>query len=587
MKQTSARRLLSLLLFLASGQILLAQINIISTNPLAEQILQGNYNPADYAASTVIADMAATTFGIHAEVSPDLLKDYLIRLSEFGTRNTGSDTLSPTRGMGAARRWVFQKFEEFSAQNENRLVVSYLQFDQDICGMGQHRNIFAVLPGSNPTNNGVILIEGHIDSRCSLVCDVACQAEGVEDNATGTALVLELARVMAKYTFENTIVFVATIGEEQGLLGAEAFADYIKNKNIPLRAVLNNDIVGGVICGETSSPPSCPGLNNIDSTGVRLFSQGGSNSLNKQLARFIKLQYRENILPTAAVPMDIRLMSPEDRSGRGGDHIPFREHGYPAMRFTSANEHGDASNLPGYTDRQHTSEDILGVDTDGDQVIDSFFVQFNYLARNVVINGAAAAVAARNVPTPVSFTALRSSTGGAGLLDVDIDDPANVGIYRIALRSIALDWDTLYTMTGSTLGTFPAPPTGILYVSVAAVDDQGAESLFSGEKLVFITGTEEPEAAAEKNIELFQNRPNPFDEATWISFYVKKLPDYQQARILITDLQGKVIQQIPVNMSAGLNEVLYTHGYGVRGTFAYALQIDGQTVDARQMIFAF
>lgn len=589
MKQKSTLRfpLCLLFVFSAFGQILLAQTNIISTNPVAEQIMLGNYNPADYAATTVIADMAATTSGVHARVSPDSLKSYLFRLSEFGTRNTGSDTVSATTGIGAARRWVHQKFTEFSAANENRLVVSYLQFDLDICGMGQHRNIFAVLPGSNPSNNGVILIEGHIDSRCSVNCDVTCVAQGVEDNATGTALVLELARVMAQYTFENTIVFMATIGEEQGLLGAEAFSRYVQNNDIPLRAVLNNDIVGGVICGETSSPPSCPALNDIDSTGVRLFSQGSSNSRNKQLARFIKLEYGENILPTAAVPMDLRIMSPEDRSGRGGDHIPFREKGYAAIRFTSANEHGDASNGTGYTDRQHTSDDILGVDTDGDQVIDSFFVQFNYLARNVVINGNAAAVVARNVPVPLGFEALRSSDGGSGLLDVNIDDPANVGVYRIALRSFMNDWDTVYTMTGSTLGTFPAPPGGVLYVSVAAVDDQGAESLFSGEKLIFVTGTEDLDEVGGKNIELFQNRPNPFDEATWISFYVKEVPEYRQARILITDMQGKVIEQLPVSLNTGLNEVLYTHGYGVRGTFAYALQIDGQIVDTRQMVFAY
>ncbi|MEZ4942349.1 MAG: M28 family peptidase [Saprospiraceae bacterium] len=584
MKQKSTFRfsLLLVLVFSAFGQMVFAQTNIHCTNALAEQILLGNYNPADYAATTVTADLATTTAGIHARVSADSLKAYLIRLSTFGTRNTGSDTLSPTTGIGAARRWAHQKFTEFGAANENRLVVSYLQFDQDICGMGQHRNVFALLPGSNSANNGVILIEGHMDSRCDVSCDVTCEAQGIEDNATGTALVLELARVMAQYTFENTILFMVTIGEEQGLLGAEAMAIYMKNKDIPLRAVLNNDIVGGVICGETSSPPSCPGLNHIDSTGVRLFSQGGANSRNKQLARFIKLQYQENILPTASVPMDLRLQSLEDRTGRGGDHIPFRERAYPAMRFTSANEHGDASNGAGYTDRQHTSDDILGVDTDGDQVVDSFFVQFNYLARNVVINGNAAAVAARNVPVPAGLTALRST----GLLDVEVDDPANTGTYRVALRSTGLDWDTVYTLAGGTFGTFPAPPTGLLYVSVAAVDPEGGESLFSGEKLVLITGTETQTEGAGKNIELFQNRPNPFDEATWISFYVKEVPKYRQAQILISDMQGKAVERIPVVLQAGMNEVYYVHGYGTRGTFTYALQVDGQTVDARQMVFA-
>jgi hypothetical protein len=570
-----------LLVFLSHS--LAAQTNILSTNPLAEQILLGNYNPADYAASVVVTDMASVSAGIHERVSPDSLRAYIVRMSQFGTRNTGADTLSATTGMGAARRWVHEKLEEFSVQNEDRLVVSYLQFDQDICGMGRHSNVFAVLPGTNPAKNGIVLIEGHLDSRCDVLCDVTCEAQGVEDNATGTALVLELARVLAPYSFENTLVFVATTGEEQGLLGARAFATYIQNKNIPLRAVLNNDVIGGIICGETSSPPSCPGMDHVDSTSVRLFSAGGANSPHKQLARFIKLQYRENIQPSAAVPMNVRIMSPEDRSGRGGDHIPFRERGYPAMRFTSANEHGDASNGPGYADRQHTSDDILGVDTDGDSVVDSFFVDFNYLSRNAIINGNAAAVAARNVPTPTDFSCLRSTA----LLDVDITDPANTGTYRVALRGLALDWDTVFTLTGSTVGTFPAPPSGPLYVSVAAVDDEGAESLFSGEKLVFVTGTAEvPAEQEEKNITLFQNRPNPFDEATWISFWVNTVPEHRDAHILITDLNGRPIQRIQVAVQQGLNEVLYTHGYGVRGTFAYALLLDGQPVDSRLMIFA-
>ena len=563
--------------------LLNAQSNIHPTNPLVAQVLLGNYAPGDFAATTVITEPAVVTAGIDAGVSPDSLKSYIIRLSQFGTRNAGSDTLSPTTGIGAARRWVFQKFESFSAQNENRLLVSYLQFDQNICDVDQHRNIMAVLPGSNPARNGVILIEGHIDSRCDVLCDVTCTAQGVEDNASGTALVMELARVMSKYTFENTIVFMVTTGEEQNLHGARAFALYVKNNKIPLRAVLNNDVIGGVICGQTSSPPSCSGFNTIDSTSVRLFSAGSYNSPHKQLARFIKLQYRENILPLAKVPMNIRIMAPEDRSGRGGDHIPFRQNGYPAMRFTAANEHGDASNGPDYTDRQHTSDDVLGADTDGDGEVDSFFVQFHYLARNAVINGAAAAIAARNVPTPVDFSAIRSN---AGIVIVDIVDTANIGAYRIALHTVGHDWDTVYTLTGGTAGTFPAPLTGGLYVSVAAVDDLGAESLFSGEKFIFITGTTEPEEEAQKAVHLLPNRPNPFDEATWISFWVNQMPEYRRASILITDMRGKIIEQIPVKLQSGHNEVLYTHGYGVRGAFTYALLIDGKAVDARQMVFA-
>lgn len=573
-----------LYLFLLSPLFALAQTNILTTDPLAEQILLGNYDPANYAASTVVTAPAVISAGLNTRVSPDSLKSYILKMSTFKNRNTYSDTLSPVIGIGAARRWVHQKFEEFDNQHENRLVVSYLQFNHaSECGPGQFRNIMAILPGANPANNGVILIEGHLDSRCDSLCDISCLADGIEDNATGTALVMELARVMSDYTFENTIVFMATVGEEQGLLGAEAFALYCQQKNIPLRAVLNNDVIGGIICGKTSSPPSCPGLNDIDSTSVRLFSFGGFNSKHKQLARFIKLEYQENLLYQVLVPMNVRIMSPEDRTGRGGDHRPFRERNFAAMRFTSANEHGDANIVAGYTDRQHTSDDILGADTDADGSVDSFFVDFNYLARNAVINANAAAIAARHVPTPADFNGIRSG----GQITVTITDPANVGVYRVALRTTTTDWDTVFTLTGAVTGVFPCNPTGALFLSVAGVDAQGAESLFSGEKIITpVVATDEPDAEAERNIRLFQNRPNPFDEATWISFWINDVPAYREAFIQIVDLQGKIIERLPVMLKQGINETLYTHGYGVRGTFAYTLVIDGQPVDTRQMIFA-
>ncbi|MEO6037587.1 MAG: M28 family peptidase, partial [Saprospiraceae bacterium] len=258
------------------------QTNILSTNALAEQILLGNYNPADYAPAAANPAPATLAALLNFRVSPDSLQTSILRLSTFGNRNSGSDTLSASTGIGAARRWTYQQFKEIGAANNGRLVASYLQFDQVICAVGQHRDIFAVLPGTDPSHNGVILVEGHIDSRCAVLCDTACVAEGIEDNATGTALVLELARVMSKFSYPNTIVFVVTIAEEQGLFGAAAFAQYIQQKNIPLRAVFNNDVIGGIICGKTSSPPSCPGLNEIDSTSVRMFSLGGFNSLHKQ-----------------------------------------------------------------------------------------------------------------------------------------------------------------------------------------------------------------------------------------------------------------------------------------------------------------
>ncbi|MCF8246658.1 MAG: M28 family peptidase [Saprospiraceae bacterium] len=558
-----------------------AQTNMVSINPVAEQIMLGNYDPAAYTPSVVINQPDDLVTAIMAGISPDSLKSYLLKLSTFENRNTGADTVSDVTGMGAARRWVHQRFTQISAENGGRLVPSYLQFDIDICGMGQHRNIFAVLPGIDTTANGVILIEAHIDSRCAVLCDIDCQAHGMEDNGSGTALVIELARVMSQLSFDRTVVFMATIGEEQGLVGADAFAKYAKSIGIPLVAVLNNDVIGGIVCGQTSSPPSCPGFNQIDSTQVRLFSQGSFNSRNKQLARFIKLQYMEEVQAQATVPMMVTIMTAEDRTGRGGDHIPFRQQGFAAMRFTSANEHGNADvTNANYHDRQHTSDDVLGVDTDGDLVLDSFFVDFNYLARNTAINGVAAAMAGIG-PEPVDLTASKSSDS----VYVEIIDPNSYGEYRVFVRSTANDFDSLFA-TSQPHFVF-ARPSGTFFVSAASVDGAGIESLFSKEvNPPLVNATDEVEVEEIPAIELLQNRPNPFDEATTISFLVNREVAYKTAKLVVSDLQGKALWQQNIRLQMGMNEVLYEHGYNVTGVYAYSLVVDGKVVGMKEMVFA-
>ena len=560
-----------------------AQTNILSTNPLAEKIMLGQYNPNDYKPAFPVSDAATISAAINSQVSPDSLKAYILGLASFYTRNTASDTVSAVRGVGAARRWIHGKFAQFGAGNQHRLIPSYLRFDQQLCSAGQHRNIFAVLPGSDTSDKRIILIEGHMDSRCESLCDTSCMARGVEDNATGSALVMELARVMSKFHFKNTIVFMCTIAEEQSLAGATAFSAYAKNKGIGIKAVQNNDVIGGIICGKTSSPPSCPSFNDIDSTQVRLFSSGGVNSAHKQYARFCKLQYKEMLLSKVKVPMLMSIMSAEDRTGRGGDHIPFRQAGYTAIRFTSANEHGDASAGPGYTDRQHSSTDVLGTDNNGDQVVDSFYVDFNYLARNTVINGIAAAMAALGPKTPD----LSVQTFGKDLI-VRIIKEMNYQTYRIAVRTLTHDWDSVYTFSGNTSDTIGVPTTGLHYVSVASVDGKGIESLFSREIVSTTSGVMGLSAKEERGIELLQNKPNPFDESTYINVWVPegKVPNYSSSYILITDLNGKEIFKKPLVLHAGMNEILYEHGYGMTGIYNYSLVIDWETVATKRMIFA-
>ncbi len=560
----------------------LAQTNMISTNPLAEQIMLGSYNPATYQASTVLNHPDTISRGINVRVNPDSLHAYLEALRLFKNRNTGSDTVSSVKGVGAARRWVYSKFQQLSAANENRLIPSYLQFDLAICSIPQHRDIYAVLPGMDTTDKSVLIIEGHMDSRCEGLCDTACLAEGMEDNGSGTALVLELARVMSKYSYNHTLVFLVTVGEEQGLYGAYAFANYCNQKGIQILCVQNNDIDGGIICGATSSPPSCPGLNNIDSTHMRIFSYGGFNSAHKQFARFCKLEYKEQLLAynLCAVPMLINIMTPEDRTGRSGDHIPFRQKNYTTSRLMSENEHGNAnvSNI-NYTDRQHSTRDILGADTNNDGQPDSFYVDFHYLTRNTVINGNAMGMAGIGPKKP-DLTAVY--IGGTKVV-ITITQQTQYQKYRIAVRTTTNDWDTVYTFVNALTDTLDVINPGTYIFSTASVDTKNVESLFSKEIQVVVTSVNE--LTKDNGIMLLQNKPNPFDEATGISVLVNTPVKYREAYVSIKDISGKEIQKLPITLTSGMNEVNYEHGYHATGTFTYTLVIDGKPVQSKTMVF--
>jgi hypothetical protein len=407
---------------------------------------------------------------------------------------------------------------------------------------------------------------------------------------------------LSQYTFKNTIVFSLNTGEEQGLYGSTALAAYLKNNIIPVKAVSNNDVSGNIFCGHTSSAPSCPAYGNIDSIGLRIFSLGGFNSPHKQWARYIKLEYKEQLASLVNVFTDIRIMTPEDRTGRGGDHQPFSAKGYTAARLVEANEDGNAgSSSPSYVDRQHSTRDILGVDTDGDGVEDSLYVNLNYLARNALVNGNALAMAALCPGTPTASAAIIRSN------QLRVRLPGTYPAFRIAVRSATNDWDSVYTYTvpgASNVAAFdtvtvPYGSATNFFVSVAGVDPNGLESFFGAETSL-TTGTVTAAAAKGmaatasatlaspspyEGIRLLQNSPNPFDEATMITV-VSSTDEYSgRAWINISSLDGRVVQRIRLPLKKGVNEVMYNHGYGVKGTYICSLLIDGLPVQSRKMIF--
>lgn len=267
-------------------------------------------------------------------------------LANFGTRNTFSDTISNTRGIGAARRWIKQEFETISNNCQDCLEVFYQK--DFVTKNGNNRvphdawivNVVAIQKGTKYPNRYIIM-SGDIDSRASDTMDFTSDAPGANDNASGMAGTIEAARVLSKYTFENSIVYVGLSGEEQGLFGGAGLANYAKEKNWDIVGVLNNDMIGnikgldGVIDNRTfrifSEP--VPPTETERERQLRRFYGGEIDGISRQLARFVH-KTTKTYMPEMNPMMVYRL----DRFGRGGHHRPFNDLGFAGIRIMEAHE---------------------------------------------------------------------------------------------------------------------------------------------------------------------------------------------------------------------------------------------------------
>jgi hypothetical protein len=339
--------------------------------------------PVTAAAQPAAADRDPRIAALVTSISESRLEQLLRTLVRFGTRNTLSDTSSPTRGIGAARQWLLEELTRTSP----RLQVS---FDTHRLKKGagngritrnvELRNVVAVLPGRSPRR---IYVSGHYDSLSlgdqgqlafnrdgraappPATLDPNVNAPGANDDGSGTVLVMELARVFAQsgIDFDATLVFMAVAGEEQGLLGARAHARAMRAARVPVQGVFNNDIVGGAVGGTGT-----------DAETIRLYSEGPDDSPSRALAMFTAR--------TAAryVPgHTVRLLARRDRYSRGGDHTAWNLEGFAAVGFRESRENYSRQHGPGDT--------IEGV-------------SFGYLARNARVNAAAMAVLALAPPPP-------------------------------------------------------------------------------------------------------------------------------------------------------------------------------------------
>ena len=279
-------------------------------------------------------------------VSADRLETDIRKLAGFGTRNTFSDTVSQTRGIGAARRWIMAEFEKISSECNNCMEVFYqkdLVTKEDGNRVPHDAwvvNVVAVQKGTKYPNRYIIM-SGDIDSRASDTMDFETDAPGANDNASGMAGTIEAARVLSSYKFENSIIYVGLSGEEQGLFGGKGLAEYAKANDWEIIGILNNDMIGniegvnGVIDNRSfrifSEP--VPPTESERERNMRRFYGGEVDGISRQLARYV-----HKTTKTYMPEMNPMLIYRLDRFGRGGHHRPFNDLGYPGIRIMETNE---------------------------------------------------------------------------------------------------------------------------------------------------------------------------------------------------------------------------------------------------------
>jgi hypothetical protein len=383
------------------------------------------------------------------------------KLVSFGTRNTLSEQNNPARGIGAARDWLYAEFLKAAEASNGRMTVEKQSYEQAKAPRVPEPTIITNVVA-------IYVVSGHYDSMCNSPTDAKCDAPGANDDASGTAAVLEMARVMAKYEFDATIVFMAVAGEEQSLLGSTHFAEQAKQKNWNVDAMFTNDIVGNTLGG-----------NGVRDRGhVRVFSEGvpsnetaaeattrrsvgGENdSASRQLARFIK-----ETGDTFVTGFKVMMIYRRDRYGRGGDHIPFLERGYPAVRFTEVNEEFR---------RQHQNVRVENGVQFGDL---PEFVDFAYVANVARVNAASLAALAWAPSRPKGVTIVAQRLSNDTELRWEANKEPDLAGYEIVWRETTdAVWTNSKPVGNVTSFTMKGMSKDNFFFGVRAIDKDGNKS---------------------------------------------------------------------------------------------------------------
>ena len=405
------------------------------------------------------------------DISPQRIQGYVEKLVSFGTRHTMSDTVSDTRGIGAARRWIKSEFERCGAGRLQGAFDSHLHpVDRRISRPTEIVNVVATLPGSQAeSRERMYVVSGHYDSRNSDDADAVNDAPGANDDASGTAAVIELACVMSRHKFDATLVFMTVAAEEQGLYGAADWAEKAKQKKLNIAGMFTNDIIG--------SSHNQDGKR--DNTQVRLFAEGipavkdlpenlraliatgGENdSLPRQLARHVK-EVGERYVDG----FKVTVVQRRDRYLRGGDHAPFLDRGFAALRFTEPNE-----------DFNHQHQNIRkeGAVQYGDL---TEFVDPAYIAQVTRVNAAALASLALAPAAPQEVKIRTARLDNATDLTWQANMEPDLAGYRIVWRdTTAAQWQGAQFVGKVTAFTMPLSKDNVFF-GVQAVDKDGNVSV--------------------------------------------------------------------------------------------------------------
>jgi Zn-dependent M28 family amino/carboxypeptidase len=412
-------------------------------------------------------------------VSPDRIRQTIEKLVAFNNRSTISPqdeaSIKAGKGIGAAREWIKSEFERYSKDCGGCLEVKTDTFTEQpaerIPSPTEITNVYAVLRGSDPKQaERMVLVTGHYDSRNSDPLNGTDPAPGANDDASGTAVSLECARVLGKASaqlkFPATIIFLAVAGEEQGLDGSKHFAQMAKQQSWKLEAVLNNDIVGGNLGRDQDA-----GIVRVFSEGLpaaaaeieikRIRMLGGeSDSASRELARYIAdvgRSYDAGVKPLLVFRLDRFL--------RGGDHSSFNQQGFAAVRFTEFRE-----------DFNHQHQNVRHDDATGIEYGDlPKFVDVDYVARVARLNAATLAMLA-SAPAPPAGVKMQTKN-----LDNDTtlawEPSAGATAYEVVWRSTnAADWEYVQTVGRGTRASLKVSKDNVIF-AVRAVDAAGHRSL--------------------------------------------------------------------------------------------------------------